>query len=362
MKSKEEFTIEKSPLKASDGNTRYIEKEGVAHLSPTLGIKMLILFFKLVLLGLWSVLFYDFIIDDFRMSKSFWFYIIYIILCLLLSITFLLSYFNHKTKRYFNKNTGKFILRNIDFSGKEKKIKNILGIQIIGYQKYQRVHTGETVSTKALFTYFQLIIVMKNLKRYNVATFRKRKNVKEVANKLSIFLMKPIHNEIEKFESIDEKTKRLSINYRSRFVLQDYFEINISKEELLERLNRNKHFKIIETDKNRIIIGSEPLDIFGFTLGKIINQGIFEPFKAYVDIKQSHHSLKINMKTKFRYEFIIYIAVFLFLLLLSFYNIALIIISVIVLFWTFQRGDEKTFFQIIKNDVLLDDRTSNIIE
>ena len=130
----------------------------------------------------------------------------------------------------------------------------------------------------------------------------------------------------------------------------------------MKRLDYNNDFKIIETDKSRIIIDSEPLGLFGFTLGKAINKGVFEPFKAYVNIEQSDQCMKINMKTKFRYEFIIYITFFLLLLISGFYKAAMIVIVLTILFWTFQRGDEKTFFQIIKNDILLEDRTSNIIE
>ena len=104
VKSQDSPTIDKKPLSASDGSTHYIEEQGVAYLKPTIGIKIFILCFKLLLLGVWGVLFYDLFIEDLKMSNSFWFYVIYISISLLLSITFLFAYLDHSTKRFFNKN------------------------------------------------------------------------------------------------------------------------------------------------------------------------------------------------------------------------------------------------------------------
>ncbi|WP_158973528.1 hypothetical protein [Cellulophaga sp. L1A9] len=362
VKSQDTPTIDKQPLRVSDGNTHYIEEQGVAYLKPTIGIKILILCFKLLLLGVWGVLFYDLFIEDLKMSNSFWFYVIYICISLLLSITFLFAYTDHSTKRYFNKNNGKFKLSSIDFSRKEKKIKKIIGIQIIGYQKHQKVPSGASGSIKGLFTYFQLNVVMKNYKRYTIATFKKRENVMEVAQKLSVFLTKPIFNEIEKFEGIDEETERLSNNFHSRLILQDDFEIKMTKDEFLERLIHHKHYEIIQVNKSSLTIDSTPLNLFNFSLGKFINQGLFKPYIAYVELEQKNHVIKVTMKTKFRYEFLLYISVFLILLLCNFYGVAMIVIMSTLLFWSFQRGDEKVFFQLIKKDALVEDKTSNIME
>ncbi len=362
MKLQEKLTIEKSPLKTDDNNTKFLEKDNIVYFYPTLKFKILIRFFQLFLFSLWSILFCDFFIEDFKMSNSFWFYAIYIILSLILSIGFLFVYIDHKSKRYFNKNTGKFLLNDIDFSVKEKKIEKILGIQIIGFQKKQTVPNINGPSIKALFTYFQLIIVMHNLKRYNVATFRKRKNIIEVANKLSSFLEKPIFNEIEKFEGLDEETKRLRKTFRSRFILQDNFEINITKEELLKRLKNEKYCNITILDKNKIIVDVNELDIFNLNLGHLINKWRFQPYLVYIKIEKRNHLMKINMETKFRYEFYLYIAFSILMMILNYNTIATIGITTTILFWISQRADEKTLFQILKKVILREDKTSNIID
>ena len=66
------------------------------------------------------------------------------------------------------------------------------------------------------------------------------------------------------------------------------------------------------------------------------------------------------MSTRFRNEFIIYIALFSLSFLLQFYKLGCIILLTTILFWLLQRSNEKTLFQIIKQDLMEANKDSNI--
>ncbi|WP_324026478.1 hypothetical protein QSV08_03055 [Maribacter sp. BPC-D8] len=361
MKLEEKNTIEKTPLKASDSNTRYLEKENEVFFKPTVVNKILVLFLQIFLIGLWSVLFYDVFIKDLNMPDSFWFYTIYIFIGFILSVSFLIGYINYKTKRYFNIKTGKFTLSHKDFIKKEKKLDKILGIQIIGFQERRRIPAGNIGTMNALFTNFQLIIVMQNLKRYNIATFNNREKVFAVANKLSTFLQKPIFNEIGNFEGIDEKLNKLSKSFRSRFILKDNFEVSITKEELVERLVHENSYEIKWLNENLLVVDATKLGVFNSNLGSFINKYGLKPFEAYIQIEKRNNLLRVHMNTKFRYEFLIYISLVAITLAFGFFELATMILLVTILFWFFQRGDEKTFFHFLKINILKEDKDANIL-
>ncbi|WP_152537510.1 hypothetical protein [Aquimarina pacifica] len=276
-------------------------------------------------------------------------------------MTFLKPYRNYKTKRYFNKNTGNFSLSHRDFKKEEKKIDKILGIQIIGYQKNKRVRAGRLGSMNALFTYFQLIVVMQDFKRYNIATFQERKLLIETADKLCIFLKKPFFNEIENFEGNDEKTARLTRSFRSKFILTDNFESNTSIEELKKRILEKEYYSTKEISNEKIIIDPSKLGIFNSNLAYYITSNFLRPIEAYLHFKKKNGFTEVIISTKFRKEFIIYVSSLLLVSILGFYKIAAILFVLIILFWFLQRSDEKTFFLILKQDILAENKDSNLL-
>ncbi|MBA6316038.1 hypothetical protein [Cellulophaga baltica] len=279
----------------------------------------------------------------------------------MLSITFIKPYLDYKTKRFFDKNTGLFSLKHKSFKNKTKKIDEIYGIQIIGFQKHQRVPNGSYGSCNALFTYFQLIIVMKDLKRYNIATFKKRKPLIESAKKLSLFLKKPLFNEIEKFEGLDEETTKLSRNFRSRFVLTDNFESNLTIKELKNKIiTVEKYYSVKHINDKLIIVNPSKSGLFNSNLGYYITGKVLRPIEAYFKLREKEESLEVKITTKFRNEFIIYFSLFILFIMTGFYKIAFIILLLTVLFWFLQRGQEKTFFLILKKHILGQNRDENI--
>ncbi|MBQ4819932.1 hypothetical protein [Aquimarina sp. MMG016] len=358
--------IAKTRLKESAGNTKYVEKNNVAYFKPTVLIIFLIYTFSILLLGFWGTVFYDFFIEDLKFIEDmpWFFYIMFILLGLILSIAFMIPYSDYKTKRSFNKKTGRFRLGDSSFSKKGKKLKNIIAIQIIGYQEHRKIPTNTDTggSVKALFTFFQLIIVMKNKDRYLVATYRNRDKILEIANKLSKFLEQPILDEIKNFEGVDEETKSLSKNFSSRITLTDYFEIDITKDELLKRLNSKDYYDIIELENNIIKIDPEPIRIYNTNLGYYIRRKPFENICAYIYLSQKQDILQVNLSTKFRYEFLIYTSISLILVLLEFSRVTGIIGIILTgLVWWLQRSNEKSLFRMIKEHMTLSNKVSNIV-
>ena len=352
-------SIDKTPLKEKTTRKKHVEKNGVIYFKRN---RLLIFFTMLVnvsLFGSLGILIYDIFIDtEHSVSSSLGLWI-FVFSMSLVSIGF---YFSTRKRYFFDKGKGIFFLAHDDFRKNKKKISDILGIQILAYQFYQRVPgTDFTSSGKELVTLFEVNVAMNDFKRYHIASYKKRNEALIVVNNISTLLKKPIFDEISYFESSSEKSRRLGNSFKSGFVLKDNFDVTQSKEELIS-IWQNEIFDIQKMDENNFIIDLKESDLESFSLGKQLDEGIFRPLKFYTNISTKNNKTEVSITTKFKYEFLIYVALCLLVIILN-WEIPIIVFSIFTtMYWFAKRSEEKTILKILKSYLEPDEETHNLIK
>jgi len=170
-----------------------------------------------------------------------------------------------------------------------------------------------------------------------------------------------LFNEIEDFESIDEKIKRLSTNFKSRLILTDDFVIDQTKEKISTILKNKEHYIISNSTHSTFQVDPTPLGLSDYNLGNYINQGHFRGIKAYLNLTTSEKQTKIEMYTKFRYEFLLYLIIIISVWIFDVHHMIKSVVTITAIFFIWlHRSNEKELFTFIKIDIESSSKNDNI--